>query len=225
MATNKLQKPVKVTKKGFSKFSHKEAYEYLKVEHLVSWNIEFDTIKPSEIFEKCLERITIFDLQGSEEGKKLIIDAILVEALQSFRQKLKVWKGVNLEGDIAHGEADYLITVNKGYLETPFLCIIEAKRDDFYQGLAQCLVEMKTCQWKHQQESRNIDILGIVTNGEGWKYYKLDKQNIAFETILYSDIPMILGGLHYLFQQCEKNIAAFNHITTPPQIESQGASP
>jgi hypothetical protein len=210
MITTKLQKPVKAHKKGFSKFSHKEAYEYLSIDHIKVWHIEPKAIAPSEIFQRYLERITIFDLQGSEEGKKIIIDAILVEALQPFRQKLKIWKGVNLEGDIAHGEADYLITVNKGYLETPFLCIIEAKRDDFYQGLAQCLVEMKTCQWRHHQEGRDIDILGIVSNGETWKYYKLDKQNVAFETISYSDIPMILGGLDYLFKLCEQNIGAFN---------------
>jgi hypothetical protein len=209
MATTKLQKPVKAHKKEFSKFSHREAYQYLSIDYLKIWNIEIKIIEPSELFQKHLERLSIFDIQGSEEGKKIIIDTILIEALQDFRQKLKIWKGVNLEGDIAHGEADYLITVNKGYLETPFLCIIEAKRDDFYQGLAQCLVEMKTCQWRHHQEGRDIDILGIVSNGETWKYYKLDKQNIAFETISYSDIPMILGGLHYLFKQCEQNLVMF----------------
>jgi hypothetical protein len=209
MTTTRLQKPVKTAKKGFSKFSHKEAYEYLQIEHLISWHIEFETVEPSELFQKHLERMSIFDIQGSEEGKKIIIDAILIEALQDFREKLKIWKGVNLAGDIAQGEADYLVTVNKGYLETPFLCIIEAKRDDFYQGLAQCLVEMKTCQWKHQQEGRNIDILGIVSNGETWKYYKLDKHNIAFETIPYSDISMILGGLHHLFKLCERTLGTF----------------
>jgi hypothetical protein len=213
MAITKLQKPVKAHKKGFSKFSHKEAYEYLQIEHLISWHIEFETVEPSELFQKHLERVSIFDLQGSEEGKKIIINAILIEVLQAFGEKLKIWKGVNLEGDIAHGEADYLITANKGYLDTPFLCIIEAldkfEGDDFYQGLAQCLVEMKTCQWKHQQEGRNMDILGIVSNGETWKYFKLDKQNIAFETISYCDIPIILGGLHYLFKQCEQNLVMF----------------
>jgi hypothetical protein len=207
MTTAKIHKPAK---KAFSKFSHQEAYKYLDIDDVRVWEIEPEVIEPSELFQKHLERMSSFDLKSSEEGKKIIIDVVLAEAIQSFKEKLKIWKGVNLEGDIAHGQADYLITVNKGYLETPFLCIIEAKRDDFYQGLAQCLVEMKTCQWKHQQEGRNIDILGIVTNGEGWKYYKLDRQNIAFETSLFSDIPIVLGGLHYLFQQCEKNVLTYN---------------
>ena len=27
------------------------------------------------------------------------------------------------------------------------MCVIEAKKDDFEQGAAQCLVEMQACQW------------------------------------------------------------------------------
>jgi hypothetical protein len=48
-----------------------------------------------------------------------------------------------------------------------------AKKDDFEQGLAQCLVEMQACQWQNHQVSHDADILGIVTNGEGWQFYKL----------------------------------------------------
>ncbi len=196
----------KAVKKAFSKFTRKEAFESIGITHLTSWAIEFEAISPGHDFQTHLERIACFDLEGSEEGKKLIIDAILTEAIQPFKHKLKIWKGVTLEGDIALGEVDYLITANKGYFDLPLLCVIEAKRDDFYQGLAQCLVEMKTCQWHHQQVGKSFDIFGIVTNGEGWKYFKLD-QKAAYETTLYSisDIAAIIGGLHYLFTKCAQN--------------------
>ena len=97
----------------------------------------------------------------------------------------------------------------KRYLEAPFLCIVEAKKDDFEQGLAQCLVEMQACQWSNQQIGKTIDVLGIVTNGEGWKFYKLTIENIAYETLLYSlsDLEALLGVLRFLFQQCESNLA------------------
>lgn len=204
MPTTKAHKTIK---KGFSKFTRKEVFEYIGITHLTDWHFEAEPIAPSDYFKNHLERITCFDLEGSEEGKKLIIDAILTEAIQPFKQKLKIWKGVTLEGDIAQGEADYLITENKGYFDSPVLCIIEAKRDDFYQGLAQCLVEMKTCQYQNQQAGKCFDIFGIVTNGEGWKYFKLDR-TVAYETTLYSisDIATIVGGLRYLLTECEKNL-------------------
>ena len=198
----------KAAKKAFSKFTRKEVFEYLGITHLTEWSVEFEPIVPSQDFQTHFERITCFDLEGSEEGKKLVIDAILVEAIQPFKQNLKIWKGAALEGDIAQGEADYLVTPNKGYFDNPFLCVVEAKRDDFYQGLAQCLIEMKTCQWQNQQVGHASDVFGIVTNGEGWKFYRLAQQAV-YETALYSisDIAVILGGLHSLLAECEKNLA------------------
>lgn len=203
-----ITKAHKISKKAFSKFTRKEVFEYLGITHLVDWLIQVEAIVPSPEFQTHLDRIACFDLEGSEEGKKLIIDAILTEAIQPFKQKLKIWKGAALEGEIAQGEADYLITPNKGYFDSPFLCVVEAKRDDFYQGLAQCLIEMKTCQWRNQQEGKTFDVFGIVTNGEGWKFYKLTQPS-AYETTLYSmsDIASIIGGLHYLLAECEKNLA------------------
>jgi hypothetical protein len=50
---------------------------------------------------------------------------------------------------------------------------VEAKKDDFGQGLAQCLVEMQACQWRNTQINKKIDVFGIVTNGDTWKAYKL----------------------------------------------------
>ena len=88
------------------------------------------------------------------------------------------------------------------------LCIIEAKEDDFEQGLAQCLVEMQACQWKNQQANHSIDVMGIVTNGEGWKFYKLIPEGSVYETPAYSigDLNLLLERLHHVFQACEWNL-------------------
>lgn len=195
-------------KKAFSKFKLDEAYKHLNLTQLTPWKINFTPIAPTEAFQIHRDRLQVFDVGRSEEGKKLIIDAILIEALQPFK-RLKFWKGANLESEIAHGAADYLMTENRGYFEAPFLCIVEAKKDDFEQGLAQCLVEMQACQWSNQAITRTIDVFGIVTNGEGWKFYKFDLAGVVFETLLYSvsDINSILGILHHVFELCEQNLA------------------
>ncbi len=194
-------------KKAFSKFKLAEAYKHLRITQLTPWTIDITPIAPTDAFRLHLDRLHVFDIDRSEEGKKLLIDAILIEAMQPFK-RLKLWKGAMLESDVAHGAADYLMTENRGYVEAPFLCIVEAKKDDFEQGLAQCLVEMQACQWSNQQIDHGIDVFGIVTNGEGWKFYKLDGAGVVYETVLYSvsDTTAILGILHQVFAQCEHHL-------------------
>jgi hypothetical protein len=205
MPSTKL-KP-KSHKKPFSKFKLKDAYQALKLKRLQPWSIEFTPIAASEDFQKQYQRFQVFDLKHSEEGKKIIIDLVFVEALQPFPH-LKIWKGEALESETAHGAADYLITENFDYAEAPMLCVAEAKKDDFDQGLAQCLVEMQACQWTNQKIGKTIDIFGIVTNGEGWKFYKLTTDNQVYETLLYSlrDLPDILGTLNLIFTACENHL-------------------
>lgn len=72
---------------------------------------------------------------------------------------------------------------------------------EFEQGLAQCLVEMQACQWENRQDGKDIDILGVATNGQGWIFYKLTLVGEVYETGLYSsdEIAKTLGALHYIF--------------------------
>ncbi len=194
------------SKKPFSKFSLDDAYRALNIRRLHPWNLDSEVIQPSVIFQTYLKRIQrSFDLTRSEDSKKLIVDLIFIEAIEPF-PNLKVWKGGRLESDIAKGAADYLITENMGYIASPMLCVVEAKKDDFEQGLAQCLIEMQACQWNNQQAGRSIDILGIVTNGDSWQFYKLTMENQVYETPRHDliNLPIILGILNRIFQDCDK---------------------
>ncbi len=194
-------------KKAFSKFTLAEAYKQLKLERVMAWTIDFTPVLPTEAFQIHLQRLQAFDIQRSEEGKKLLIDAILLEAVQDFKT-LKFWKGVYFEGLNSQGAADYLMTENRDYFEAPLLCVIEAKKDDFEQGLAQCLVEMQACQWSNVALERGINIFGIVTNGEGWKFYQLKTTGEVLETLLFSvsELGNILGQLKVIFRQGEANL-------------------
>jgi hypothetical protein len=204
-------KSIAPKKKAFSRFKVDEAFKQLKLTQLTPWKIDITPIAPTAEFQNHLDRLQFFDLERSEEGKKLLIDAILIEAIQPFKQ-LKFWKGANLESEVAHGAADYLMTEQRRYFEAPFVCVVEAKKDDFEQGLAQCLMEMEACQWSNRKVNRDLDIFGIVTNGEGWKFYKLTLAGTVYETLLYSisSLDSILGLLRFVFQQCQQNLG-FNN--------------
>jgi hypothetical protein len=201
MTTNKPRK------KNFSSFTLIEAMKQLNINDLIEWQVTITPKDPSAFFKQRLERLECFDLQTVEESKKLLIDAICEEAIQEFK-RLRIWKGAGLEGDRTTGYVDYLIAERKRYLEAPMLCIIEAKKDDFEQGLAQCLVEMEACQSINRKLDKNIDVLGIVTNGTTWNFYKLTVLGQVYETAPHAlgDLEVVLGWLYYIFRECENNL-------------------
>ncbi|ASC71508.1 hypothetical protein XM38_024600 [Halomicronema hongdechloris C2206] len=196
-------------KRPFSSFTYKEAFKHLGIRNLTRWDIIAEPIPISDFFRQRLQRLQRFDLESLEVSKTLLIDAICEEGLEGFDQ-LKVWKGAYLEGETVCGNVDYLIAERRAYLEAPFGCIIEAKKDDFEQGAAQCLVEMQACQWVNCQLGQAIDIHGIVTNGEGWKFYRLASPGEVSESLLYGigEMPILLGKLRAFFELCHHQLQA-----------------
>lgn len=201
-------KQTKKKKKTFSSFNYKEAFKQLNITELLLWDIEVEPVPISDFFRQRLERLQCFDLQSYEEWRKLVIDAICEEAIQEFNS-LKIWKGASLETEVTNGNVDYLVAARKAYLEAPYLCIVEAKKDDFEQGLAQCLVEMQACQWENKQIGKEIDVLGIVTNGDTWKFYKLTVDGNVYATLPHAigEMGTVLGLLRFLFQACTHNLS------------------
>ena len=200
----------RVKKKNFSSFTYAEAFKYLGFRTIEPWQFEVTPVEPSDFFHERLKRLgKAFALQNCEESKKLVIDAICEEVLQDFKY-LKLWKGAPLMDESTTGYVDYLMAERKDYLEAPFLCIVEAKKDDFEQGLAQCLPEMKACQYNNQVVGQKLDIYGIVTNGEGWQFYKLALDGLVYGSHLYGtgNLPQVLGILNFVFEQCEQNLIA-----------------
>jgi hypothetical protein len=194
-------------KQKFSGFSVAEAFQHLQLSKLTPWAIEAAPVVPSDFFNLRLQKLQCFDLRTTEESKKLLIDVVLEEGIEGF-ERLKIWKGAKLEADTVAGYVDYLVAEDRDYLDVPFVCVREAKRDDFEQGLAQCLVEMGACQWNNRRAGREIDVFGMVTNGEGWKFYRLALSGEVGETELYSfqTIEMLLGALRFIFAACEQNL-------------------
>ena len=203
---------ISMSKQAFSSFSYDAAFKILAIERLLPWELAVETIIPSDFFIERLSRLQRrFDLQRCEESKKLLIDAFCEEALEGL-DNLKIWKGAPLESDTAIGSVDYLISENRAYLEAPFVCVVEAKKDDFSQGLAQCLVEMQACAWQNAQINRVMDVFGIVSNGGVWQFYRLLVSGQVQETLPYAiaQQELVLGALRYLFKECLNQLEKFN---------------
>ena len=144
----------------------------------------------------------------TESGKEVLIDTILQEAL-SRRKKLKVWKEVALKADDLSGRSEYVFAQRLTVLTHPFVCLAEAKKDDFEQGAAQCVLGMKACQALNAKEHLVIDMHGIVTNAAAWQFYKLTVQDEVYQSPLYSfetQTPTLFGILDAIFAACEQYI-------------------
>lgn len=194
-------------KKKFSSFTVKEALKRLGLEDLTGWKPDFAPLAPTEFFAERLRRLENFDLTQTEDAKELLIEAVCEDVLERHRS-LRAWKSVALSTDELTGRADYLIAKRRRYVETPLLCVTEAKRDDFEKGLGQCLAEMEACRWNNERDGILIDIYGIVTNGDGWRFYKLTVDNEVLETAQFSlaNVKDVLGALGFVFTKCEENL-------------------
>ena len=103
-----------------------------------------------------------------------------------------------------NGTADYLIAPKQDFLSTPLICVVEAKKDDFEQGRLQCLAEMRACRWNNLQQKLQLDLWGIVTNADVWRFYGWPVDGKPWESPPYAFHPpnQVLGILSTLMQQC-----------------------
>lgn len=195
-------------KKNFSSLDIVEAMERLGLDELKEWRLEFAPLSPTPFFAERMRRLQHFDLTANESSKEFLIEAICEDALERH-PTLRVWKAAPLSSDELTGTANYWVAKRRRYLKIPLLCLVEAKKDDFEQGLAQCLAEMEACQWRNRQAGRNFDIYGIVTNGAGWMFYLMTAEREVFESLLYStgNLEDVLGALDYVFGKCVENLA------------------
>ncbi len=190
-------------KRNFSGITLKEVMQMLQRGTLMPWQISAAPRPSSDALQTHLRRLEAFDLQTTEQAKTLLIDALFAEIV-SLYPTLKVWKAATLNTDTLTGVADYLIAPKLAYLSTPLLCAVEAKRDDFQRGQAQCLAEMTACRQNNQAEGHNVDVYGIVSNGQVWQFYKLTPSTDVFESDLYNIkyMPELLGALDYILGEC-----------------------
>lgn len=153
-------------KRKYSSFKIKDAMALIAVKEFTPWTINALLLAPSAVLLENLRRLESFDLRTTEQAKTLLIDDLFGEIVPNY-PLLKVWKAAALSTDTLTGIADYLITPRRAYIETPLLCTVEAKRDDFEQGAAQCITEMVACRWNNTQANITIDVFGVVSNGQG----------------------------------------------------------
>ncbi len=105
-----------------------------------------------------------------------LIYPILKATWRPFSKELALWSHQPIEfNEELSGIPDYLLSrrseLGKIVLGFPLLAVVEAKKDDFKAGWAQCGSEMYAIQQLNQLPQQRI--FGVVSNGETWEFAQL----------------------------------------------------
>jgi len=175
--------------------------------------------KVSDWLKTSLQRHTKMALsQGLEKARsEFIIAPILAELYDQANTELSLFSGWELNVDVELGligRCDFLVSRsnNQTYLEAPIVVAVEAKQDDFRQGINQCIAEMVAARIFNEREGNEISkIFGCVTTGDVWRFLVLDGKKVEIEEKVYelSEVEQILGILWEMsFENANKKYLA-----------------
>ncbi len=98
-------------KQRFSQIDLRSALQIIGINELKEWQINFTPKQASEYYLTSTQKLKAhFDLSLSKSAKSLLIDAILLEAIDSY-SALKIWKEAKLQTEqLTLHSAGYLVT-------------------------------------------------------------------------------------------------------------------
>jgi hypothetical protein len=138
-----------------------------------------------------------------------LIYPILRSVWMPYVDTFALWSHKPIEYDAQlSGVPDYLISkrsdLGKIVFEVPYIAVVEAKKDDFSGGWAQCGAEMYAMQKINQ--NLNLTIYGVVSNGETWEFAQLAKDQFTFFTNRYdiNDLKKLYNALSTVMVLCKR---------------------
>lgn len=176
------------------------AYENFTLEQIVTdfdYVIEEGVSLFSDVTEIQLDDFFVNYLQnniplavaiGTEKAKsELIIAPILVEVRRILNNQISLFSGIKFNVDSTRGLVgfcDFIISLSRqqSFVRAPIVTIVEAKNDNLKSGYAQCMAAMIGAKLFNEQKGAAIArIFGAVTNGNQWKFLKLNENTIFID--------------------------------------------
>ena len=162
-------------------------------------------VAPSQILTTLLQENLSFAIAvGTEKARsEFIIAQVLSEVRRQLNYKISLFSGSEFTVDRDRGLTgfcDFLLSSSEEQLEitSPVVIIIEAKREDIFGGVGQCISAMVAAQIFNEQHHNEIPIIyGVVTSGTNWRFIKLERNLVQIDVVEYyiSEVDKILGIL------------------------------
>jgi hypothetical protein len=176
--------------------------------------IQGQEVEPPALFREefafSLEHIDVYTSEAART--EAVIFPILREVYKHYYDIYSLWiqKPIVLNERLS-GTPDYVIgtksALGKTVLETPLVIIVEAKKNDFEQGWAQCLAELVAAQGINAPEEGPV--YGIVTDGRLWEFGKLAGDTFTKHSEAYTvdQLARLFGVLHFIFRSASRSNA------------------
>ena len=167
---------------------------------------DISEILPSETLKAILHRNLLVPMKNEKAKSELIVMPILVEMFY-INQRFKPLSGLSFNIDTSKGlkgVCDFLISAeaHNTDLESPVVCVYEAKNDSIEDWYGQCGAEMYAARLYNTQKGNDIHIIhGAVTNGFTWQFLKLEGQTLYIDSQRYglANLPQLLGAIQKVY--------------------------
>jgi hypothetical protein len=139
--------------------------------------------------------------------------------LDAFFEELLLWSHTAFQvTDLLSGIPDYLFTertlrYGTESLESPVLVAVEAKKDNFQDGWAQCVAEMVAAQIIN--DNPQLTVYGIVTNGIQWEFGKLNDKTLSKDyniDLTITDLDKLYAALYYILTDCKQQLSLNRNV-------------
>ena len=142
--------------------------------------------------------------------RESLIFPVLKEAYRKYAERFSLWSHRFIKYDeVLVGTPDYFIAkrsdLGKTVLGKPLLLMVEAKKNNFDEGWAQCLAEMIAAQKLNTQD---LTIYGLVTDGQVWQFGKLAQDAYTYNEQFFTlnNLAELLGALDYVQEKMAEQI-------------------
>ncbi len=160
----------------------------------------------SDFLQTTIDRNIQLPMKNEKAKSELLVMPILSEVWY-LNKNFKPLSGLTFNVDAQKGLkgiADFLISSNPNAqeLESPIMCVFEAKNDAIEDWYGQCGAEMYAARIFNERAGNNIKtIYGAVTNGIAWQFLKLEGQSLFIDSQRYgtANLPQLLGAIQKVY--------------------------
>lgn len=140
----------------------------------------------------------------SEKSRsEFIVAPVLLTCQEMLRSACCLYSGIRLDVDPEKGlkgECDFILAKAPPApaLRAPLMVIVEAKKNDIEEGLAQCAAQMVAARLFNEQHKEPVAAMyGCVTTGEAWQFLRLRGQELVVDADRYyiTAVSAVLGIL------------------------------
>lgn len=156
-------------------------------------------------------------LAKSEKAVSEMLIAPVLSAVKEYNiGKIALFSGepLTMTSELS-GVCDFILAANpNAYLpEPPIMVLVEAKRQDLYGGIPQCIAEMLAARSVNNRAGIQYEaIFGCVTTGNEWLFLKLSGSRATTDPTIfyYPELDRVLGVFQWIISQFMINTAPAN---------------